>query len=56
MQTENKKGRFLNFYKTYDNGKLELMISVHIDYVLMAWKPEILKNIKEKINLKFNIK
>ena len=30
-------------------------MSVHVDYVLMADKTDKLKNIKEKINKKFNI-
>ena len=43
------------FYKKYDNGKLTLVMSVHVDDFLIARKPEALEKIKEMINLKFNI-
>ena len=44
------------FYKKYDSGKLELVMSVHIDDVFMAVKPETPENFKEMIDMKFNIK
>ena len=34
------------FYKKYDKGKLELMISVHVDGVFMSRNKETLKNTK----------
>ena len=37
------------------NGKLKLVMSVHVDGVFMAGKPETLKVIKENIKEKFNI-
>ena len=43
------------FYHKYDDGELELMMSVHLDYVFRAAKPETLKKTKENNNLKFNI-
>ena len=43
------------FYKKDDDGKLELVISVHIDDVFIAGHPERLYKIKWKINLKVNI-
>ena len=43
------------FFRKYEKGKLELVISVHVDDVFMAGKPEALKVIKEKIKKKFNI-
>ena len=43
------------FYNKYDGGKLELMMSVHVDNVVMLVRPEILESIKYMIKLKFNI-
>ena len=43
------------FFSKDEKGKLELVISVHVDYVFMAGKPETLKVIKERIKEKFNI-
>ena len=43
------------FFRKYEKGKLELVISVHVYDVFMAGKPETLKLIKEKIKEKFNI-
>ena len=43
------------FYKKDDNGKLELMISVHVERHFMARNLETLDKIIEMINLKFNI-
>ena len=43
------------FYKKYDNGELELVMSVHVDNVFMEGNPETLDKIKEKIKLYFNI-
>ena len=43
------------FFTKYYNGELELMMSVHLDYVFRAAKPETLKKTKENNNLKFNI-
>ena len=43
------------FFKKYDKGKLELIISVHLDDVFMAGKPGTLKNTKEKIKERFHI-
>ena len=34
------------FFKKSDNGKLERIISVHVDNLCMTGKPETLKNIK----------
>ena len=42
-------------YKKYDNGKLELAMSVYVDYMFMARNMEILEKIKGLINLKVNI-
>ena len=42
------------FYNKYDDGKLELVMSVHVDDVFMAGKPEKLEKTKEKIKLKVN--
>ena len=36
-------------------GKLELVISVHVENVFTAGNPETLKDIKENIKDKFNI-
>ena len=43
------------FFEKYDKGYLELVISVHVEDVLMAVNPETSMNTKEKINQKFNI-
>ena len=43
------------FYKKYDYGKLELMISFHVDGVFMVGKQDKLEKIKEMIKMKFNI-
>ena len=42
-------------YSKYDEGKLELVVSVHLDDLLIAGRPETLESIKELIKLKFNI-
>ena len=39
----------------YEKGKLELVMSVHVDNVFIYGNPRKLKNIKEKIKEKFNI-
>ena len=39
----------------YEEGKLELVMSVHVDNVFMAGKPKTIKYIKENIKEKFNI-
>ena len=46
MQPEKKQGIFLFFYKKDDNGKLELVMSVHVDNDFMAGNPETLDKIK----------
>ena len=46
---------FLNSYKKYDGEKLELVMSVHVDDIFMAGRPETLENFKENRKLKFNI-
>ena len=43
------------FHKKDDNGKLELVILVHVDDVFVTGKPETLKKIKEIIKQKLNI-
>ena len=43
------------FYKKDDNGKLEIVMSVHVDDVFMARKLEKLSTIKDIINQNFNI-
>ena len=43
------------FYKKDEYGKLELVISVHLDDVLMVGNPDTLNKIKEMIKKKFNI-
>ena len=43
------------FFQKYEKGKLELVMSVHVDDVFMAGKPETLKAIKENNKEKFNI-
>ena len=43
------------FNKKYDYGKLELMISFHVDGVFMVGKQDKLEKIKEMIKMKFNI-
>ena len=55
MEPENKQGRLLYFYKKDEGGKLELVMSVHVDNVFMAGKTEALEKIKDIIKLKFNI-
>ena len=42
-------------YGKYDIGKVELVISIHVDGVFMAGMTDKLENIKEMIKLKFNI-
>ena len=37
----------MNFFRKYGKGKLELVMSVHVDDIYMAGKPEKLKVIKE---------
>ena len=44
-----------NLYGKYDIGKVELVISIHVDGVFMAGMTDKLENIKEMIKLKFNI-
>ena len=44
------------FYKKDYCGKLETVMSVHVDDVIMSVMPETLENIKYMIKLKFNIK
>ena len=34
------------FYNNYDGGKFELVISLHVDHVFMAGRPETLEKIK----------
>ena len=36
------------FFRKYEKGKLEIVMSVHVDDVFMAGKPETLKVIKER--------
>ena len=43
------------FYKKEEGGKLELVISVHVDDVFMSGRTKTLENIKELIKLKFTI-
>ena len=43
------------FFGTYEKGKLELMMSVHVYDVFMDGKPQKLKNIKGKIKEMFKI-
>ena len=43
------------FYNKSDNGKLELVMPVHVDDVFMVDNPETLEKTKEKIKLKLNI-
>ena len=43
------------FFWENEKGKLELVMSVHVDDVFMADKPETLKSIKENIKENFNI-
>ena len=43
------------FFKKYGKGKLELIMSVHLDDVFMDSKPDTLNNTKEKIKDRFNI-
>ena len=40
-----KEGSYV-FFRKYDKGNLELMISVHVENVFMTGKTETLKNIK----------
>ena len=49
------KTRSCIFFRKYEKGKSELVMSVHVDDVFMAGGPEILKFIKENIKEKFNI-
>ena len=42
-------------YSKYYKGKLELVMSVHLDDLFIAGSPETLESIKELIKLKFNI-
>ena len=42
-------------YKKDDDGKLELVVSVHVDDIFVLGRPGTLKNIKERIKLKINI-
>ena len=46
---------YLVFYKKYDNNKLEIVMSVHVDDVFMAGSLETMEKIKEMINLNLNI-
>ena len=46
---------FCIFYKKDDDGKLELVMSDHIDDVFMVGNPKTLKKIKNMINMKLNI-
>ena len=43
------------FYKKYDYGKLDLVMSIHVDDVFLSGITETSENIKETIKLKFNI-
>ena len=43
------------FFKKYDKGKLELVMSVHVYDIVMSGKPESINNTKEKIKEKCNI-
>ena len=45
----------MHFFRKYEKGKLELVMSVHANDVFMVCNPETLKVIKEKIKEKFNI-
>ena len=49
------KSNYCIFYRKYYNGRLELVMFVHIDDVFMSGRPETLEKIKEIIKLKFNI-
>ena len=49
------KGDYCIFFKKYDNGKLELLMSVHVDDVFTTGKPETLDKTKEMITHKINI-
>ena len=42
-------------YRKYDNWKLELVMFVHIDDVIMAGKPETFEKIKGMIKLNLNV-
>ena len=42
-------------YQKYDDTKLELVVSVYVDNVFMAGRPQTLEKIKEMVNLKPNI-
>ena len=52
---EKRKEDTCIFFGKYKKGKLELVMSVHVDKVFMAGKPETLKGTKENIKEKFNI-
>ena len=43
------------FVMKYEKGKLELVMSVHVEALFMDGKPETLKTIREKIKENFNI-
>ena len=43
------------FFRKYEKGKLELVMSVHVDDAFMDGNPEKLKSIEENIKEKFNI-
>ena len=55
MQPEKKQGQSFNLCKKDNNGKLEIAMSVHVDYVFMLEKSETLEKTKYKINMEFNI-
>ena len=50
------KYKYFIFLKKYDDRKLELVMSVHVEYVFMVGKPEKLDKIKDIIRQEFNMK
>ena len=48
---KSSKGDSCILFRKDEKGKLELVMSVHVDDVFMAGKPETLKFIKEKFNI-----
>ena len=52
---EKSKSESYIFFRKYEKGKLELVMSVNVDNIFMADKPETLKDIKEKTKEKFNV-
>ena len=49
------QAEYLILYNKDDGGKLDVVMSINVDCILMTGRLETLENIKEMIKLKFNI-